>query len=56
MPIQRTPRIQLDAAGDNQYGCAPYPDAELIAFGSSTASVVSGAGFRVTTYTRTDSG
>lgn len=39
-------RIALDPAlGLNQYGCRPLPDAGLLAFGSSTASVISGAGF-----------
>jgi hypothetical protein len=39
-------RIAPDPAlGTNQYGCRPLPDAGLLAFGSSTASVVSGAGF-----------
>lgn len=34
-------RIELDGAGLNRYGCAPRPDAGLIGFGSSTASVIS---------------
>lgn len=35
-------RIQLDEAnGLNRYGCQPYPDDGLSAFGSSTASVIS---------------
>ena len=35
-------RLHLDAAGRaNRYGCAPRPDAALIAFGSSTASTIS---------------
>jgi len=38
-------RIELGAGGVNQYGCAPRPDPALIALGSSTASVISGAGF-----------
>jgi hypothetical protein len=39
-------RIALDSSGGlNKYGCQPYPDAELLAFGSSTASVISQAGF-----------
>ena len=29
----------------NQYGCTPYPDSSLLAFGSSTASVISDAAF-----------
>ncbi|WP_157662658.1 hypothetical protein [Sulfuriferula sp. AH1] len=39
-------RIALDAEdGRNKYGCRVYPDAALIAFGSSTASVISEQGF-----------
>ncbi len=38
-------RILLTSEGRNRYGCAPRPDARLIDFGSSTASVVSAAGF-----------
>ncbi len=38
-------RIALDASGINAYGCRPQPDPELVALGSSTASVVSGPGF-----------
>lgn len=39
-------RIALDAEnGRNQYGCPVYPDAALIALGSSTASVISEQGF-----------
>ncbi len=39
-------RLHLDPAGRaNRYGCAPRPDAGLIAFGSSTASTVSPAAF-----------
>ncbi len=39
-------RIALDPhSGLNKYGCQPCPDAGLLAFGSSTASVVSPAGF-----------
>ncbi len=39
-------RIRLDGqSGLNQYGCPPYPDASLVALGSSTASVISGQGF-----------
>jgi hypothetical protein len=35
-------RVALDAEGvANKYGCSPFPDAGLIAFGSSTASVIS---------------
>lgn len=37
-------RIALDH-GLNRYGCPPLPDPELLAFGSSTASVISPAGF-----------
>lgn len=39
-------RVALDpVSGLNKYGCRPYPDEGLLAFGSSTASVVSQAGF-----------
>jgi len=39
-------RILLDPVyGLNKYGCAPLPDAELAAFGSSTASTISDTGF-----------
>ncbi|WP_206047158.1 hypothetical protein, partial [Noviherbaspirillum denitrificans] len=39
-------RIALDATGmANKYGCAPLPDPGLLAFGSSTASSISAAGF-----------
>lgn len=39
-------RIVLDPdSGLNKYGCAPVPDAGLLALGSSTASVISEAGF-----------
>ncbi len=38
-------RIALDPAGLNKYGCPPRPDPELLAFGSSTASVVSRLGY-----------
>ncbi|NTV11902.1 MAG: hypothetical protein HGA47_14215, partial [Zoogloea sp.] len=39
-------RIALDpSSGVNQYGCPPHPDEGLLAFGSSTASVVSHGGF-----------
>lgn len=39
-------RIALDpVSGINKYGCRPLPDDELAAFGSSTASVISEAGF-----------
>ena len=35
-------RIHLDATGRaNRYGCAPRPDASLVALGSSTASTIS---------------
>ena len=39
-------RIELSFAGTNQYGCPPRPDALLVPFGSSTASVVSTRGFQ----------
>jgi len=39
-------RIAVDAAsGLNLYGCRPYPDPALLAYGSSTASVISTAGY-----------
>ena len=39
-------RIALNPASAlNQYGCQPFPDPERIAFGSSTASDISVAGF-----------
>ncbi len=38
-------RIALDPqSGLNRYACRPYPDPSLLAFGSSTASVISPAG------------
>jgi hypothetical protein len=39
------PRIVLSNGGVNAYGCGPLPDPDLVAFGSSTASVISEAGF-----------
>lgn len=39
-------RLALDpVTGLNRYLCRPFPDPDLLAFGSSTASVVSAAGF-----------
>lgn len=39
-------RIALKAeSGANKYGCPPFPDPDLAAFGSSTASVISRLGF-----------
>jgi hypothetical protein len=39
-------RIELDdASGVNRYGCAPRPDADIAAYGSSTASTISIAAF-----------
>ncbi|MHB8849131.1 MAG: hypothetical protein ACYC43_11910 [Burkholderiales bacterium] len=39
-------RIRLDKPGGvNKYGCSPYPDDNLIALGSSTATTISAAGF-----------
>lgn len=39
-------RLALDPeSGTNIYACPPFPDPELAAFGSSTASVISTAGF-----------
>lgn len=41
-------RLELDpVSGLNKYGCGPVPDPELLAFGSSTASVISTEGFAV---------
>lgn len=39
-------RIAVDPlSGLNKYGCGPFPDPQLLAFGSSTASTVSPEGF-----------
>lgn len=39
-------RITLTAEGKaNRYGCAPHPDPEILAFGSSTATAISTEGF-----------
>ncbi|MGZ4955485.1 MAG: hypothetical protein ACXV8Q_10270, partial [Methylobacter sp.] len=39
-------RLALDPlSGLNKYGCQPFPDAQILAFGSSTASVISTEGF-----------
>lgn len=39
-------RIALDPVSHlNKYGCRPYPDPALLAFGSSTATTISEAGF-----------
>jgi hypothetical protein len=38
-------RITLGCAGANAYGCPPRPDPDLIALGSSTASVISEPAF-----------
>ena len=39
-------RIALDpVTGLNKYGCPPHPDLQLLALGSSTASVISESGF-----------
>ncbi|WP_097460648.1 hypothetical protein [Mangrovitalea sediminis] len=47
------PRIELDRqSGANRYGCAPLPDPALLAFGSSTASVISAEGFTAADYLR----
>jgi len=41
-------RLALDPlSGLNKYGCGPSPDPQLLAFGSSTASVISTQGFAV---------
>ena len=40
-------RIALDpVTGRNRYGCLPEPEPDLLALGSSTASVISEAGYR----------
>src|SRR5450830_1401765 len=38
-------RISVTEQGINKYGCTPYSDPSLVAFGSSTASVISDHGF-----------
>lgn len=38
-------RIALNAEERNKYGCPPFPDPDLVALGSSTASCISPAGF-----------
>lgn len=39
-------RIVLDAvSGINQYGCRPFPDPDMLAYGSSTASIISTQGY-----------
>ena len=39
-------RIALDAvSGLNKYGCRPFPDPEMLGYGSSTASIISMAGY-----------
>ncbi|MEJ0001434.1 MAG: hypothetical protein WDO13_21280 [Verrucomicrobiota bacterium] len=38
-------RIVCDANGANRYGCSPRPEPDVLAFGSATASTISGAGF-----------
>ncbi|MGZ4953853.1 MAG: hypothetical protein ACXV8Q_01980 [Methylobacter sp.] len=41
-------RLALDPlSGLNKYGCQPFPDPQLLAFGSSTASVISTEDFAV---------
>lgn len=41
-------RLALDPlSGLNKYGCGPFPDPQLLAFGSSTASAISTKGFAV---------
>lgn len=46
-------RIRPDpVSGLNKYGCKPYPDAELLAFGSSTASTISQAAFAAVDHLR----
>src|SRR5262245_59448525 len=38
-------RLALDGRGLNKYGCQAYPDPEMAAFGSSTASIISETAF-----------
>jgi hypothetical protein len=46
-------RLALDPlSGLNKYGCGPFPDPQLLAFGSSTASVISTEGFAAATRLR----
>ncbi|WP_340121036.1 hypothetical protein [Methylobacter svalbardensis] len=41
-------RLAVDPlSGQNKYGCQPFPDPQLLALGSSTASVISTEGFSV---------
>ncbi len=43
-------RITLNpSTGLNKYGCQPFPDSELLTFGSSTASVISETGYSIAT-------
>ena len=46
-------RIVIDPSrGLNKYGCAPLPDRDLAAFGSSTASTISSTGFAAADHLR----
>lgn len=46
-------RIELDpVSGMNKYGCKPYPNPQLLAFGSSTASSISQEGFEAVSLLR----
>lgn len=46
-------RIELDQDKvSNQYGCSPFPDPGLLAFGSSTATGISEAGFAAADHLR----
>lgn len=38
-------RIALDTNGLNKYGCRPFPDSGILAYGSSTASIISTEGY-----------
>jgi hypothetical protein len=38
-------RIVCDSSGTNRYGCSPTPEPGVLAYGSSTASTISAAGF-----------
>lgn len=40
-------RLELNEAGANKYGCTPFPDNDILAFSSSTASPISTTDFWV---------
>ncbi len=45
-------RLALDENGVNKYGCQAYPDPEIAAFGSSTASIISETAFSAAEHLR----